>query len=597
MEENNVQPQAEMNPQAAAQSNAIQEEVATDTLNFCFDTTVSENQRIIKVVGVGGGGGNAVENMYKEGIQDVSFLIVNTDKAALENSKIPHKLLISKEGLGAGAQPQVAQQYAAESEESIRAALDDGTKMVFITAGMGGGTGTGASPVVAKISHDLGILTIGIVTIPFQFEGLKKIQMALEGVASIRQYVDALLVVNNNRLIDIYPDLNFFNAFKKADDTLLIAAKSISDIITKTGYINLDFADVKKTLTNSGVALISTGDAEGQNRVTEAIKNAVASPLLQDNKITNAKRLLFELCFSETNPVSMSEIGELTSFVDGLSKDIDVIWGAMVDNTLGDSCRIIVLASGFDISDIGASEVEPILLKKEREEKEAAAAKAAKEEEEARIAREKAEKERLAAEAAAAALAAEEARIAAEKAAEEERIAAEKKAEEEAAQAAAEAEAAKAAAEAEKPAPANPIDRIAQLEAELAALKATKETAAPVNSAPEPIQAAAEPEPEPTPAPKPEPAPIEGIPAKNIEDSFETIRKFYGNEYANEKMMDEIRKNYYVLDKKDMSNDELIQALERSNPYSRTAEQLQELKTISTRGNQNNNPDNNGRLF
>lgn len=549
MEENNIQFQPEQNPQIPVSNGTSQNEDYSDTLNFSFETTVTDYQRIIKVVGVGGGGSNAVENMYKEGIQDVSFLIVNTDKAALDNSKIPHKLLISKEGLGAGAQPDVAQQYATECEESIRAALSDGTKMVFITAGMGGGTGTGASPVVAKISHDLGILTIGIVTIPFQFEGLKKIQMALEGVASIRQYVDALLVVNNNKLIDIYPDLNFFNAFKKADDTLLVAAKSISDIITKTGYINLDFADVKKTLINSGVALISTGDAKGEGRVTEAIRNATASPLLQDNKITNAKRLLFELCFSESNPVSMAEIGELTSFVDGLSKDIDVIWGAMVDNTLGDNCRIIVLAAGFDIEDLNVNAVGPILLKKEREEAEA---------------KKKAEEE-------------------AKKKAEEE---AQKKAEEEKAK----MEAAKAAAEEAQ----KKYEQIEQLKAQISALE--QEVTTPAEDKQQ-QEAASTSSPNAEPAPDASSVAEEITPTANMADGFEQIRKFYGDNYANEKMRDEIRKKYYILDRKELSNEELIQALERMSPYTRTAEQVAELKNLSLRGSQGNSQDNNGRLF
>ena len=219
---------------------------------------------------------------------------------------------------------------------------------------MGGGTGTGAAPIVAQISHELGILTVGIVTIPFKFEGKKKILMALEGVKSIEKWCDALLVVNNNRLIDIYPDLNFGNAFSKADDTLTTAAKSISDIINKRGYINLDFADVSTTLRNGGVALISTGSANGENRLSKAIEAAKTSPLLQDNKITDAKHLLFELCFSHQNPISMAEIAEMNHFVDGLNSDIEVIWGAMYDDELGEDVRIILLASGFADIIVGA---------------------------------------------------------------------------------------------------------------------------------------------------------------------------------------------------------------------------------------------------
>ena len=323
-----------------------QNDINNAALDFDFKPA-TENHSIIKVVGVGGGGSNAVEHMYETGIEDVSFLIINTDKQALEGSAIPNKLLISEKGLGAGAKPEIARSFAEQYADAIRQTLSDGTEMVFITAGMGGGTGTGAAPIVAQISHELGILTVGIVTIPFKFEGKKKILMALEGVKAIEKWCDALLVVNNNRLIDIYPDLNFGNAFSKADDTLTTAAKSISDIINKRGYINLDFADVSTTLRNGGVALISTGSASGENRLSKAIEAAKTSPLLQDNKITDAKHLLFELCFSHQNPISMAEIAEMNKFVDGLNSDIEVIWGAMYDDELGDKVRIILLASGF----------------------------------------------------------------------------------------------------------------------------------------------------------------------------------------------------------------------------------------------------------
>ena len=323
-----------------------QNDINNAALEFDFKPS-QENHSIIKVVGVGGGGSNAVEHMYETGIEDVSFLIINTDKQALEGSNIPNKLLIGEKGLGAGAKPEIARNFAEQYADTIRQALTDGTEMVFITAGMGGGTGTGAAPIVAQISHELGILTVGIVTIPFKFEGKKKILMALDGVKAIEKWCDALLVVNNNRLIDIYPDLNFGNAFSKADDTLTTAAKSISDIINKRGYINLDFADVSTTLRNGGVALISTGSARGENRLSKAIEAAKTSPLLQDNKITDAKHLLFELCFSHQNPISMAEIAEMNHFVDGLNSDIEVIWGAMYDDELGEDVRIILLASGF----------------------------------------------------------------------------------------------------------------------------------------------------------------------------------------------------------------------------------------------------------
>ena len=328
-------------------------DITTDqTLPFNYPTTTEETKSIIKVVGVGGGGSNAVANMYKEGIQKVSYLIINTDKAALNISPVPNKLVISEKGLGAGADPAKGEEYARQFESAIRNALDDGTEMAFITAGMGGGTGTGAGPIVAQVARDLGILTVGIVTIPFLFEGRKKIEQALCGVREMRKHVDALLVINNNRLIELYPDLTFFNAYKKADNTLTNAARSISDIINEIGYQNVDFADVARTLRGSGIALISTGEGEGENRLSNAINNAITSPLLQDNDINNAERLLFVLCFSQQNPATMEEFGQLNHFVENLNPNIDVVkTGAYQDDSLGDKLRIIILAAGFGIEE------------------------------------------------------------------------------------------------------------------------------------------------------------------------------------------------------------------------------------------------------
>lgn len=325
-----------------------------DDLDFDYKT-VEANDVIIKVVGVGGGGGNAVSHMYREGIKDVSFLVINTDRQALKNSPIPDKLQIGP-GLGAGAKPEVARQYALESVDEIRAALADGTQMVFVTAGMGGGTGTGAAPIVAQIAREMNILTIGIVTIPFGFEGRRKIKMALEGVEKIRDWVDALLIVNNDRLCKIYPDLEFSNAFSKADDTLTIAASSISEIITSESYVNVDFADVKTTLQNSGVAIISTGYGEGQGRVTMAINDAVNSPLLMGNEIHGAQHILFDICFSHEDPITMQEIAELSDFMDQFQdEDIEVIWGATFDDTLGSKVKMIILASGFNMESGGGT--------------------------------------------------------------------------------------------------------------------------------------------------------------------------------------------------------------------------------------------------
>ena len=280
----------------------------------------SASPSIIKVIGVGGGGGNAVNHMYKQGINDVTFVLCNTDNQALTKSPIPRKVQLGKsitQGLGAGNKPEIARAAAEESEEEISKLFNDGTKMVFITAGMGGGTGTGAAPVVARIAKGLGVLTVGIVTIPFLFEGEPKIRKALAGVEEMRQYVDALLVINNERLSEIYPDLNFMNAFAKADDTLTTAARSIAEIITTNSHVNLDFADVNTTLRDGGVAIISTGFGSGEKRLTKAIEDALHSPLLNNKDVFGAKRVLINLYFSEEEQaqMKMEETHELKTFM------------------------------------------------------------------------------------------------------------------------------------------------------------------------------------------------------------------------------------------------------------------------------------------
>lgn len=306
----------------------------------------------IMVVGVGGGGGNAVNHMFRQGVENVTFVVCNTDAMAVENSPVANKVVIGN-GRGAGNKPEVARKFAEDDIDRIEAIFRNPAKMVFITAGMGGGTGTGAAPVVARVAREKGLLTIGIVTIPFIFEGKKKILKALAGADEMSKYVDALLIINNERLAEIYPDLDFLNAFGKADDTLSTAARSISEIITKHGYINLDFNDVDTTLRDGGTAIISTGYGEGEHRVTKAIEDALNSPLLKNRDIYGSKKLLMNLYIPESEggkSMAMSEVAELREFVSAIDSDVDVIWGAAVDNSLGQKVKITILASGFELT-------------------------------------------------------------------------------------------------------------------------------------------------------------------------------------------------------------------------------------------------------
>ena len=311
--------------------------------------------QIIKVVGVGGGGGNAVNHMYSEGIHAVSFALCNTDNQALCQSPVETRVQLGRkttEGLGAGNKPEVARAAAEESREDLEKLLSDGTRMVFITAGMGGGTGTGAAPVVARIARELNILTVGIVTIPFVFEGRKKIIQALKGVEDIARNVDALLVINNERLRDMYADLTIPNAFAKADDTLTIAAKGIAEIITIHGHINLDFADVKTILKDGGVAIMSSGYGEGENRVDDAIANALHSPLLNNNDVFDAKKILFNIYSSEEAPLIVEEMEAVANFMKCFDAEIEVIWGTATDKNLGENVKITLLATGFGMTSI-----------------------------------------------------------------------------------------------------------------------------------------------------------------------------------------------------------------------------------------------------
>lgn len=310
---------------------------------------------IIKVIGVGGGGGNAVNHMYREGIHDVSFVLCNTDNQALNDSPVPVHLQLGKEGLGAGNKPEKARQAAEESIDDIKNMLDDGTRMTFITAGMGGGTGTGAAPVIARVSKEMGILTVGIVTIPFRFEGDRKIDQALDGVEEMSKHVDALLVINNERLREIYPNLTVLDAFGKADDTLSVAAKSIAEIITVHGLINLDFNDVKTVLKDGGVAIMSTGYGEGEGRVKKAIDDALNSPLLNDNDVFNSKKILLSISFcgqkDGKDSLMMEEMNDVNDFMAKFG-DFEIKWGLATDPELGKKVKVTILATGFGIENI-----------------------------------------------------------------------------------------------------------------------------------------------------------------------------------------------------------------------------------------------------
>ena len=317
-----------------------------------FDGIKDTMQGIIKVIGVGGGGCNAVRNMYNEGVEGVTYAACNTDSQSLKSSPVPVKMLLGASGLGAGANPELGRQEAENNVEDIKNLLSDGTKMVFVTAGMGGGTGTGAAPVVAKVAKDMGLLTIGIVTIPFYFEKKKKIIKALKGVDELRKNVDAILIVNNERLCDVYSnsEISIKEAFQRADNILKDAVKGISELITvhSDGSINLDVRDVETTMKNGGGAIMAMGRANGKNRVEKAIIDALDSPLLYGNDIGKAKRILFNIYASEEHPIFESEMQEIDDFFDQLDPNIDVIWGTSTDDTLGEDAKVTILATGLE---------------------------------------------------------------------------------------------------------------------------------------------------------------------------------------------------------------------------------------------------------
>jgi cell division protein FtsZ len=321
--------------------------MSEDLMNFDIP---GDPNSIIKVVGVGGGGSNAVNYMHGLGIKDVSFVVCNTDSQALNNSPVPIKIQLGEsltEGRGAGNKPLRGREAAIESLESIQQVLADNTKMVFITAGMGGGTGTGAAPVIAKAAREMGILTVGIVTIPFKFEGRVRIEQALEGIAEIEQHVDSLLIINNEKLRDMYGDLKLSNAFSRADNVLATAAKGIAEIITVHGYINVDFADVETVMKKSGVAIMGSATAEGEERAIDAIQAALESPLLNNNDIKGAQNILLNIT-SGVDEITMDEVGEITDYVqDRVGATASIIWGSGTDDRLNDEVGVTIIATGF----------------------------------------------------------------------------------------------------------------------------------------------------------------------------------------------------------------------------------------------------------
>ena len=314
----------------------------------------SENNSIIKVVGVGGGGCNAVNYMYEQGIPGVNFGVCNTDKQDLLKSPVPTKIQLGTnllEGLGAGADPEEGRRAALEAEEEIRMYLSNNTKMVFVTAGMGGGTGTGGAPIVSKIAKELGVLTVGIVTIPFSNEGKPKRDKAERGIQNMKENVDALIVVSNNKLYDIYPDLDIDEAFSKADDILTTAAKGITEIITKPGKINVDFNDVRRVMSNSGVAIIGIGRGSGENRASLAINEAINSPLLEDADIYGAKGVVLYITYG--NGIKMRELDLITEVIQSQTQtDCEIIWGVCKDDALEDDIAITLVATGFQTGEL-----------------------------------------------------------------------------------------------------------------------------------------------------------------------------------------------------------------------------------------------------
>lgn len=330
-----------------------------DILPVDFET---KEESMIKVIGVGGGGSNAVNHMYKEGIKDVGFVICNTDSQALIDSPIPFKIQLGKsltEGRGAGNKPEKGRQSAIESIDDVNKLLGEKTKMVFITAGMGGGTGTGAAPVIAELAKEKDILTVGIVTIPFLFEGKRRVQQALEGIENLEKHVDALLIINNEKLRSMFGDLKLSEAFAQADSVLSIAAKSIAEIITVHGYVNVDFADVETVMRNSGVAIMGSASLAGEDRAIKAIKQALNSPLLNSNNIYGARNILLNI-ISGSEEATMMEVTEITEYVQAVvGNDVNIIWGNGYSESCNDELNVTIIATGFSDNPIPELNIQP----------------------------------------------------------------------------------------------------------------------------------------------------------------------------------------------------------------------------------------------
>ncbi len=309
---------------------------------------------IIKVIGVGGGGGNAVNHMFAQGIEGVDFVVCNTDMQALEASPVPVKVQLGSTGLGAGSIPEVAEKAAVESLDKLKAVLDTETQMIFITAGMGGGTGTGAAPVIAKFAREQGLLSVGIVTLPFRFEGRRKMLKAQQGIAEMRKYVDTLLVISNDKLREQYGDLGLGNAFARADDVLTVAAKGIAELITVHGYVNVDFEDVKTVMKDSGKAIMGSAVKSGEDRAYKAIEEAMRSPLLNDNDVTGARNILLYISTGTEDDITMDEISVITDYIADKCGDneTDVIWGRGFDESMGDSLGVTIIATGFENKEV-----------------------------------------------------------------------------------------------------------------------------------------------------------------------------------------------------------------------------------------------------